>query len=117
MELDKYIQLIQEQENIRSSKKTKINEMMSKIPIDIGITGLSKDLEILRASIIAEFDAVNLYEQFAEETENSVVRKVLLDIAKEEKVHIGEFQAVLKRLDKEQGPSEVAGNKEVEGMI
>jgi len=94
-----------------------ITEMMSKIPIDTEISGPPKDLEILRASIIAEFDAVNLYEQFSEETENSKIRKVLLDIAKEEKVHIGEFQAVLKELDSEHSSSEEEGRKEVEEMV
>lgn len=60
------------------------------------------DKEILRARIIAELDAVNLYEQMAAMAQNENIRKILLDIAMEEKTHMGEFQAMLLRLDREQ---------------
>jgi len=43
--------------------------------------------------MIAELDAINFYEQMAALTEDEGIRKVLLDIAKEEKTHMGEFQA------------------------
>jgi len=59
------------------------------------------DKEILRAGIIAEYDAINLYEQMAALAENENVKATLLDIAKEEKTHVGEFQAILMRLDDE----------------
>ncbi len=77
--------------------------MMSQLPIDL--TNVPKeqiDKEILRVGIIAELDAVNLYEQLAAKTTNEDIRKVLLDIAKEEKTHVGEFQELLLRLDNEQ---------------
>ena len=76
---------------------------MSQLPIDL--TNVPKeqiDKEILRVGIIAELDAVNLYEQLAAKTTNEDIRKVLLDIAKEEKTHVGEFQELLLRLDNEQ---------------
>jgi rubrerythrin len=38
----------------------------------------------------------------------------LLDVAREEKTHIGEFQALLLELDPEQGPELEAGKEEVE---
>ncbi len=41
--------------------------------------------------IIAELDAINLYEQMANMTENEKIKKILLDIAKEEKTHVGEI--------------------------
>ena len=76
--------------------------MLSTIPIKIdGISKENLDKEILRAGIIAEYDAINLYEQMAALAENENVKATLLDIAKEEKTHVGEFQAILIRLDDE----------------
>jgi rubrerythrin len=72
------------------------------------------DKEILRAGIIAELDAINLYEQMAAMTDNRDIRKILLDIAKEEKTHVGEFQTLLLREDKEQVKELEEGRKEVE---
>jgi len=72
----------------------------------------SIDKEILRLGIIAELDAVNLYEQLAAKTENKDIKKVILDIAKEEKTHVGEFQALLLMLDKQQAEELEEGKKE-----
>lgn len=72
------------------------------------------DKEILRTGIIAELDAINLYEQMAAMTDNDDIRKILLDIAKEEKTHVGEFQTLLLREDKEQEKELEEGKKEVE---
>ena len=50
--------------------------MLSKIPINLdGIRRENLDKEILRAAIIAELDAINLYEQMAEMTQNKNIRK------------------------------------------
>ena len=46
--------------------------------------------------------------------ENPDIKKVILDIAKEEKTHVGEFQTLLLRLDKQQVEELEAGKKEVE---
>lgn len=72
------------------------------------------DKEILRAGIIAELDAINLYEQMAAITGNEDIRKILLDIAREEKTHVGEFQTLLLREDKEQVKELEGGKKEVQ---
>ena len=74
------------------------------------------DREILRAGMIAELDAVSFYEQMAALSENADIKKVLLDIAKEEKTHMGEFQAMLLKLDDEQVNELKAGEKEVKEM-
>jgi rubrerythrin len=90
---------------------------MSQIPINLG--NLKKediDREILRVGMIAELDAVNLYEQMAAEATNDNIKKILLDIAKEEKTHVGEFQAMLLKLDKEQVQELEKGKKEVEEL-
>jgi len=59
-------------------------------------------------------DAINLYEQMAALTENKHIKKILLDIAKEEKTHVGEFQALLLKEDKEQKKELEEVKKEVE---
>jgi len=89
--------------------------MMSNIPIDLGKVGKENlDREILRAAIIAELDAINLYEQMAAMTENEDMKKILLDVAKEEKTHVGEFQTLLLAADEEQVKELEEGKKEVE---
>ncbi len=92
--------------------------MLSKIPIDLEkIKKEDIDKEILRAGIIAEYDAINLYEQMAALANNEDIRKVMLDVAKEEKEHVGEFQTLLLRLDKELGEEMADGKKEVEELV
>ena len=89
--------------------------MLSQIPLNLEkVKKEEMDKEILRAGIIAELDAINLYEQMAAMTQKEDIRKVLLDIAKEEKTHVGEFQTLLLQLDKEQVRELEEGKKEVE---
>lgn len=91
--------------------------MLGKIPIDISkVSPGDIDREILRSAMIAELDAVNLYEQMAAMADNDDVRAVLLDVAKEEKTHVGEFEALLVRLDGEQAEELRAGEEEVVEM-
>jgi len=92
--------------------------MLSEIPIDLEkVKKEDRDKEILRVGIIAELDAINLYEQLAAMAEREEVKKVLLDIAKEEKTHMGEFQALLLKEDTEQVEELEHGKREVEEMI
>jgi rubrerythrin len=92
--------------------------MLSKIPIDLQkIKKDDLDKELLRSAIIAELDAINLYEQMADMTRNGNIRKVLLDIAREEKTHVGEFQALLLTEDKEQLHELEQGKKEVRELL
>jgi rubrerythrin len=91
--------------------------LLSKIPIDLDkINPNDLDKEILRAAIIAEFDAINLYEQMAALTENKHLKTILLDIAREEKTHVGEFQALLLMNDKQQEKELAEGKEEVEEL-
>jgi rubrerythrin len=91
--------------------------MLSEIPIDLEkVKKEDRDKEILRVGIIAELDAINLYEQLAAMAEQEEVKKVLLDIAKEEKTHMGEFQALLLKEDTEQVEELEHGKREVEEM-
>lgn len=89
--------------------------MLSAEPIDLSKVKKERiDEEILRLGISAELDAISLYEQLAAKTKSKNIKKILLDIAKEEKTHMGEFQALLLRLDKEQEAELKAGRKEVD---
>ena len=77
-------------------------EMLSQLPVNFNkVNKKDLDKEILRAGMIAELDAVSFYEQMASITTNAKIKKILLDIAKEEKTHVGEFQALLKAIDPE----------------
>lgn len=91
--------------------------MLSQIPVKVEkVEKKLLDCEVLRAAIIAELDAVNLYEQLAAATNNENIRKVLLEVAREEKTHVGEFQALLLKEDKEQVEEMEKGRKEVEEL-
>jgi rubrerythrin len=91
--------------------------MLSEIPVDLEkVKREDRDNEILRVGMIAELDAVNLYEQLAAMAEREEVKRILLDIAKEEKTHMGEFQALLLREDREQVEELEKGKKEVEEL-
>ena len=89
--------------------------MLSKIPINLEKNSKKAvDMEMLRVAIIAELDAINLYEQLSATTEDEKIKEVLLNVAKEEKTHVGEFQALLLRMDKEQVEELKRGKEEVE---
>ncbi len=91
--------------------------MLSKISVDLGkIKKKDLDKELLRIGIIAELDAINLYEQLASQTTNRTIKEVFLDIAREEKTHVGEFQTLLLQLDAEQKEEMEKGKKEVEEL-
>ncbi len=92
--------------------------MLSQLPIKLNnVSEQNIDKEILRAGMIAELDAVSFYEQMAATTQNENIKKVLLDIAKEEKTHIAEFETMLLKLDQEQVQENQEGKKEIEEMI
>jgi len=92
--------------------------MLSKIPFKLEkIKKEEIDKELLRAAIIAELDAINLYEQMAALARSKHIKEVLLDVAKEEKTHVGEFQALLLNFDPEQQKELWAGKDEVDEIL
>jgi rubrerythrin len=93
-------------------------KMLSQIPIDLAkVDRKDIDKEILRAAVIAELDAINLYEQMANLAEDKNLKTVLLDIAREEKTHVGEFQALLLMQDKELEEEMENGKEEIEELF
>jgi len=92
-------------------------KMLSQLPINLSkVDKKDLDREILRLGMIAELDAVSLYEQLAAMTGDEAIRKVLLAVAGEEKTHIGESEALLLQEDSEQAKELEKGKKEVEEL-
>ena len=78
------------------------------------------DQELIRAirfMVAAEYEAVQLYMQLAESTDNRLAIEVLKDIADEERVHAGEFLRLLKVLDPDEERFYEEGYEEVEEII
>ncbi len=78
------------------------------------------DAELVRAirfMVAAEYEAVQLYMQLAESTDNKLAIAVLKDIADEERVHAGEFLRLLKHLEPEEEAFYSEGAEEVEEII
>lgn len=91
--------------------------MLSTIPTSLDkVKKEDLDKEILRAAVIAELDAINLYEQMVALAKDEDIKKILLDIAGEEKTHVGEFQTMLLRMDEEQVRELEEGRQEVEEL-
>ena len=90
---------------------------MSLLPLDLKeVPREELHKQILRVGIIAELDAINLYEQLAAMAEDELLKKALLDIAREEKTHVGEFLALLLELDGEQAEELEKGKEEIEEL-
>ncbi len=91
--------------------------MLSKIPFDANklekLSAEQPDVELIRIGIIAELDAINLYEQLAAQAKDPLVKRVFGDIAREEKEHFGEFMELLRRHDPEIIESLTEGADEV----
>jgi rubrerythrin len=71
----------------------------------------------IRFMVAAEYEAVQLYMQLAESTDNKLAVAVLKDIADEERVHAGEFLRLLKELAPEEEGFYTEGAEEVEEEI
>ena len=78
------------------------------------------DEELVRAirfMAAAEYEAIQLYMQLAESTDNRLAVEVLKDIANEERVHVGEFLRLLRELAPDEEKFYAEGAKEVEEEI
>ena len=88
-------------------------------------SGLSKDQKLtkeelvraIRFMVAAEYEAIQLYMQLAESTDNKLAIEVLKDIADEERVHAGEFLRLLHELAPDEKDFYAEGAKEVEEEI
>src|ERR1017187_4493273 len=71
----------------------------------------------IRFMVAAEYEATQLYVQLAESTDNKLAKKVLNDIADEERVHAGEFLRLLRELAPDEEKLYGEGAREVEKEI
>lgn len=74
-------------------------------------------IRAIRFMVAAEFEAVQLYMQLAESTDDKLAKEVLVDIADEERVHAGEFLRLLKHLAPDEEKFYKEGAEEVDEMI
>ena len=86
--------------------------------------GLARDRKLtheelvraIRFMVAAEYEAIQLYMQLAESTDNELARAVLRDIADEERVHAGEFLKLLYHLQPDEEKLYAEGFEEVEEL-
>lgn len=72
----------------------------------------------VRLDIIAEQEAIALYEAHADATDDAAVAGVLRSIADEEKVHVGELQRLLERiLDPRDASLRADGEREADDLL
>jgi len=74
-------------------------------------------IRTLRFSIAAELEAIQLYMQIVDVTTDQIVKKVLTDIANEERVHVGEFMRLLFHIEPKEQKFYEDGFREVESII
>ncbi|MBI2906847.1 MAG: Rubrerythrin [Chloroflexi bacterium] len=73
-------------------------------------------IRAIRLDLSAEEEAVHLYTAHADATDNSLAKKVLVDIANEERVHVGEFGRLLQILTGDEDAWLAEGASEVDAM-
>jgi len=74
-------------------------------------------IRAVRFMVAAEYEAVQLYMQLAESTDEELAKDVLVDIADEERVHAGEFLKLLKHLAPDEEKFYKEGEEEVNEII
>ncbi len=73
-------------------------------------------IRAIRLDLSAEEEAVHLYMAHADATDDPLAKKVLIDIANEERVHVGEFQRLLSILAPDEDKLLADGAREVNEM-
>jgi len=92
---------------------------------DNSFSGLANDRKLteqeliraIRFAVSSEYEAIQLYMQLAESTDNKLAIAVLKDVADEERVHVGEFQRLLEALAPDEAKFYRDGAHEVEAQI
>jgi rubrerythrin len=73
-------------------------------------------IRAIRLNLAAEHEAIHLYMAHAEATDHPLTRKVLIDVANEERVHAGEFERLLEILTGDEDQWLAEGREEVDEM-
>ncbi len=74
-------------------------------------------IRAVRFMVAAEYEAVQLYMQLAESTDDKLAQEVLKDTADEERVHAGEFLRLLKHLAPDEEKFYDEGAEEVKQLM
>jgi rubrerythrin len=74
-------------------------------------------IRAIRFMVAAEYEAIQLYMQLAESTDDKLAKDVLVDIADEERVHAGEFLKLLRYLAPDEEKFYKEGEEEVNEMM
>lgn len=74
-------------------------------------------LRAIRFSLASEFEAIQLYEQLKESIDNEECKKLLEEIANDEKEHAGNFLYLIKHLSKEESDIYEEGAKEAKEIM
>jgi rubrerythrin len=77
---------------------------------------LGELIRAIRLNLAAEHEAVHAYMAHAEATDHPLAKKVLIDIANEERVHAGEFGRLLEILTGDESAFLAEGAQEVDEM-
>jgi len=73
-------------------------------------------IRAIRLNVAAEHEAIHLYMAHADATDHPLARKVLIDIANEEREHVGEFNRLLEILTGDEDKYLAKGREEVDEM-
>ena len=91
-----------------------INPFSGKVP-DRKLT-TEELIRAIRLALAAEEEAIHLYMAQADATDHALARKVLIDVANEERQHAGEFLRLLQILTGDEDKWLAEGTKEVDEM-
>jgi rubrerythrin len=73
-------------------------------------------IRAIRLNIAAEHEAIHVYMAHADATDHPLAKKVLIDIANEERVHAGEFARLLAILTGDEDKYLAEGAEEVDEL-
>jgi rubrerythrin len=74
-------------------------------------------IRAIRLDIAAEHEAIHLYMAHADAIDDPLAKKILIDIANEEREHVGEFMRLLEILTGDEAEWLAEGRQEVEEMM
>lgn len=74
-------------------------------------------IRAIRLNVAAEHEAIHLYMAHADATDHPLAKQVLIDIANEEREHVGEFNRLLEILTGDEAEWLEEGREEVDEML
>lgn len=89
-----------------------VNPFSGKVP-DRKLT-TEELIRAIRLNVAAEHEAIHLYMAHAEATDHPLAKKVLVDVANEEREHVGEFNRLLEILTGDEDEYLAEGREEVD---